>query len=34
MGQEEPGGGSEVTDRGGPEVQHQDVGVLRPTGAE
>lgn len=27
-------GGSEVTDRGGPEVQHQDVRVLRLTGVE
>lgn len=35
MGLEGPWGeGSEVTDRGGPEVQHQDVRVLRLTGAE
>lgn len=39
-GLEGPGGrwrgvkGSEVTDRGGPEVQHWDVRVLRLTGAE
>ena len=28
------GEGSEVTDHGGPEVQHRDVRALRLTGAE